>query len=47
VYDWDLARWIGVPVWELETVPSWYLDQARVIREAHRMADAAKAGERR
>ncbi len=34
VMDWLLARWIGVPVWELDDVPMRILDEARVVMSA-------------
>ena len=42
MYDIQLARYIGVPVWELERVPTWYLDQYRVIRDAEAKVAAEK-----
>lgn len=44
MYDIRLAQYIGVPVWELERVPTWYLDQYQVMRSAEAKADAAKSG---
>ena len=31
---WLIAKWIGVPAWELEDVPHWYIEQARIVRHA-------------
>lgn len=36
--DWLLARWIGVPVWELDDVPMRVLDEARVVMSATQKA---------
>jgi hypothetical protein len=29
-----LAKWIGIPVWELEDQPYWYVEQMRAVRDA-------------
>jgi len=34
VHEIRLAQYIGVPVWELEHIPTYVLDQYRVIRSA-------------
>jgi hypothetical protein len=47
VYDIRLAQYIGVPVWDLERIPTWYLDQYRTLREAEAKVDEAKNGKSR
>lgn len=39
-----LARWIGVSRWELERVPAWEIEQARVICAAEAEARRQRAG---
>ncbi len=39
---WLVARWIGVPVWELEDVDTAYIEQARIVRHAEFAAQEAQ-----
>jgi hypothetical protein len=39
--DWQLAQWIGVPVWVFDDVPVRTLEEARIVMAATNQAQEA------